>query len=185
MQFDREKREGATVPHSIKYRTGAPCPPRRSETRGPHPRVVLWPTIDQGLRILISCKGGNRRNDDSVSLAITTHLTFYTAIRHIVRYDQSVQVDDATESEVAVADDTPGSLRGEPLWILGIFHEKRILIRQQTCGKRPKFVEKNGTVHPYCGRTCAKAQQSPCKLPGCRESGKSAFGGFCSPRHSR
>ncbi|KAF9648846.1 hypothetical protein BDM02DRAFT_3143647 [Thelephora ganbajun] len=55
----------------------------------------------------------------------------------------------------------------------------------ETCGKRPKFVEKDGTVHPYCGRTCAKAQQPTCKLPGCKESGRSAFSGFCSPRHAR
>lgn len=55
----------------------------------------------------------------------------------------------------------------------------------ETCGKRQKFVEKDGTVHPYCGRTCAKIQQSPCKISGCKDLGKSAFGGFCSPRHAR
>ena len=60
-----------------------------------------------------------------------------------------------------------------------------VLIHLQTCGKRAKFIEKDGTVHPYCGRTCAKAQQPRCKLPGCKESGRSAFSGFCSPRHAR
>ena len=105
-------------------------------------------------------------------------------LHHLVRHGQSIQVH-VPESEGAAADDTPGPLRGEPLEVACVYREKRILIRRQTCGKRPKFVEKNGTVHPYCGRTCAKAQQPTCKLPGCRESGKSAFGGFCSPRHSR
>lgn len=55
----------------------------------------------------------------------------------------------------------------------------------EACGQRPKFVEKNGTVHPYCGRTCARNQQPLCKLQGCHEAGKPAFGGYCSSRHSR
>jgi len=54
----------------------------------------------------------------------------------------------------------------------------------ETCCQRPKFTEKNGTVHPYCGRTCARNQQSSCKLQGCRKAGKSVFGGYCSSRHS-
>lgn len=62
---------------------------------------------------------------------------------------------------------------------------ERISIYRQTCGKRQKFVGKDGTVHPYCGRTCAKAQQPTCKLPGCSGSGRTAFSGFCSPRHER
>ncbi|KAF9643752.1 hypothetical protein BDM02DRAFT_3122987 [Thelephora ganbajun] len=55
----------------------------------------------------------------------------------------------------------------------------------EVCGRRPKYVEKTGLVHPYCGRTCARAHQSTCKYPSCNNPGKSAFSGYCGPGHAR
>jgi len=55
----------------------------------------------------------------------------------------------------------------------------------EVCGKRPKFVEWNGLVHPYCGRTCARASQPSCKYPSCISPGKSTFSGYCGPGHAR
>jgi len=55
----------------------------------------------------------------------------------------------------------------------------------EVCGKRPKYVESTGFVHPYCGRTCARAQQPRCKYPHCNVPGKSAFSGYCGPGHAR
>ncbi|KAF9790509.1 hypothetical protein BJ322DRAFT_1169402 [Thelephora terrestris] len=55
----------------------------------------------------------------------------------------------------------------------------------EVCGKRPRFVEWNGLVHPYCGRTCARASQPLCKYPPCNYPGKSTFSGYCGPGHAR
>jgi len=54
----------------------------------------------------------------------------------------------------------------------------------ELCGKRPKYVEKSGFVHPYCGKTCAQVHH-PCKYPACDVLGKSAFSGFCGPGHAK
>jgi len=55
----------------------------------------------------------------------------------------------------------------------------------EVCGKRPKYIEDTGFVHPYCGRTCARAHQPKCKHPHCNASGKSAFSGYCGHGHAR
>jgi len=55
----------------------------------------------------------------------------------------------------------------------------------EVCGKRPKFIEKNGLVHPYCGRTCARADQAVCKSPTCNSPTKPAFSGYCGYEHAR
>ncbi|RDB29282.1 hypothetical protein Hypma_014875 [Hypsizygus marmoreus] len=58
----------------------------------------------------------------------------------------------------------------------------------EICNARPKFVE-NGFKHNYCSRTCARNGQgpspAPCKLGGCRATGKSAFADFCSEAHAK
>ncbi|KAI5120712.1 hypothetical protein M0805_007673 [Coniferiporia weirii] len=81
----------------------------------------------------------------------------------------------------------------------------------ENCGINPKFVESNGRIHPYCGRSCAAeykraSQQIPsygkapatryqpqndwvklppdCLLRDCKNQGRPQFGGFCSDSHS-
>jgi len=60
----------------------------------------------------------------------------------------------------------------------------------ETCGERPKYVEKNGAKHPYCSRTCAASSGSgvnpnACIFHGCRATGRMAFSGFCSEMHGK
>lgn len=54
----------------------------------------------------------------------------------------------------------------------------------ESCGRKPKYVENNGTKHPYCSRTCAASSNpNACILHGCRATGQVAFSGFCSKIH--
>ena len=140
-------------------------------------------------RSRLSCPNILRRRElqdhDIVPLAITTHPTSHTTsgtpsvmtalFKSLMHQSSRSQPPTIRQDLCEVS--RSGRFRRPP--------REGILIHRQTCGKRPKFVEKDGTAHPYCGRTCAKAQQPTCKLPSCKESGKSAFSGFCSPRHAR
>ncbi|THV01266.1 hypothetical protein K435DRAFT_836892 [Dendrothele bispora CBS 962.96] len=74
---------------------------------------------------------------------------------------------------------------------LGAYRRSPVLSNDlcETCGKKPKFVEKNGSKHPYCSRTCARSGPGPgprsCLLRGCRDTGRAAFADFCSDIHAK
>jgi len=79
--------------------------------------------------------------------------------------------------------DPPPSPRDGPSSGRGITSRQRDMC--EVCGKRTKYVESSGFVHPYCGRTCARAQQAKCKLPYCNATARSTFSGYCGPAHAR
>ncbi|KNZ77576.1 hypothetical protein J132_05110, partial [Termitomyces sp. J132] len=59
----------------------------------------------------------------------------------------------------------------------------------QACGVRPKYVEADGTKHPYCGRTCARQSRAvssiECLHRSCHALGKTGFAGFCCEKHAK